>query len=210
MTTKESVEKAIRENSCFVLFDTSTKYYNESYIELLDIGSKLKAGSAEKRDVVNLVGGLLAWNQGAKHAVKLSGAMDQFSADNSSFKMLIKKLKDIERNGVDIENSEKTVEEILTFAQKTLNVDSVVMPSKLIHFISPRFFAMTDTNVAKGAKASTNTVRGYVEYIQKLWELGFHEPSPKEDNLKKYWEKKGIVFPMRAVDCTLYAAGKKI
>lgn len=204
----QSIEDAIRQNACSVRYDTDTKYYNESYGELLVIGSKLKTGTAIRQDVVNLIGGLLAWNQGAKHAVRLSGAIDQFSKADSSLNRLIAKLNEFEKSDFKTEASKATIEEALRLSQCTLGISSVVIPSKLIHFLSPRFFAITDRNVAKGVEANTNSKHGYVKYIQTLWKLGFHEPEPRDSNFKNYWAKTESVYPMRAVDCTLYSIGK--
>ena len=211
MTTKDCIEKSIRNSIDSVRFDTDTRFYNESYAELIEIGSKFKAGTAEKKDMVNMVSGMLAWNQGAKHAVKLSRAIELFSGNGTnSFTKLVDKLKSIESNGTELEKPKQRILEVLELSQNSLGVRSVVIPSKFIHFISPVYFAMTDSNVSKGIKAGTNSRCGYIKYIQKLWELGFHEEQPLDDSLAAYWGASNNVTPMRAIDCTFYALGKEI
>lgn len=211
MSVKKAVEIAVKENSDKVRFDTDTLYYNESYKEVILIGAKLKSGISTTSDVINLCGTLLAWNQGAKHAGKMSSLIYQFeSYSNNEFKELIRILVDIESKRKGIENFKDEISNILRLSQSSLKMDSVVMPSKLIHFISPSFFAMTDSNVNNAIIGeSINTCSGYVEYVQALWSLGFHLDMPVDDKLYPYWSNNKIT-PMRALDCTLYAKGKTI
>ena len=161
----------LRKTSSSVKYNTGYQFYDRSYYQLTEIGSRLRGKSPCENDFLNLMGGLLAWNKGSTHVSNISTAIDKYYSKNDcSFKDLLKLIESIESSDIDSEKPKETniqISELLSLSQNVLSFSSVVKPSKLIHFLSPKYFAMTDSNVARGISLRSDCKDDYIKYIRK-------------------------------------------
>ena len=84
------------------------------------------------------------------------------------------------------------------------------MASKLLHFFSPRYLPPLDANVKNALEQGGIADVSYTSYAISLIKVGVVDDlTPTKNNLSVFWSWLPVVTPIRAIDCTLYVAGRR-
>jgi hypothetical protein len=187
--------------------------YDCSYPILLRAGRFVRShatdySGAYRRNLAILALGLASWNQGSRsawHAEPLIG-------NAAALIQLLKALENLKphlKRRLNRAAASAALMEILKSGGELIGLtdtsSAISVLSKLLHFVSPRYFVIYDTHVAKGF--GSNPDQEDYETVQlTLWALGFHRRvAPKDGCLARYWSSvSSDVYPMRLVDCTFY------
>ena len=84
------------------------------------------------------------------------------------------------------------------------------MASKLLHFFSPRYLPPLDANVKNALEQGGIADVSYTSYAISLIKVGVVDDlTPTKNNLSVFWSWLPVVTTIRAIDCTLYVAGRR-
>ena len=186
--------------------DTGNSYYDKSYSGLLLCGQRIAASESEISDVITLAHGIAGWNRGYGSAPRSAILIENY--EDNQLTSLIKVIREVEESSSDFREK---ITLAITQAQHALGIttiSAITEASKLLHFMSPWRFPPLDGNVLSVLDRGKSR-ESFVEYASSLLELGFGRAECIDKDVRSYWNWCPDVSPIRAVDCTLYIAGKR-
>lgn len=191
--------------------DTGNLYYDKTYPKLLEAGGKLKLGQAGEIEILTLAHGIAGWNRGYGSAPNAEALIRNLK-DTSKLANLARSIINVERGDRDSSDLVANIDSALINCQEILNIktnSAVTVASKLLHFFSPYHFPPLDANVVNALENNGKTDISYSDYAASLIDIGVADFEPLNSNLSVYWSWLPVVTPIRAIDCTLYVAGKR-